>query len=42
MKSIIFENNIMFLYIVANYKNKHGRQVAYTAKIVAVVERGVY
>ena len=42
MKSIIFENNIMLRYIVAKYKIKHGRQVANTAKLVAVVERGVY
>ena len=42
MKSIIFVNNIMLRYIVAKYKTKHGRQVANTAQLVAVVECGVY
>ena len=42
MMSFIFVNNIMLRYIVAKYKIKHGRQVANTAKLVAVVERGVY
>ena len=39
MKSIIFVNNIMLRYIVAKYNIKHGRQVANTAQLVAVVER---
>ena len=45
MKSIIFVNNIMLryeTYVVAKYKIKHGRQVANTAQLVVIVERGVY
>ena len=42
MKSIIFVNNIMLRYVVAKYKIKHGRQVASTAQLVVIVERGVY
>ena len=42
MKSIVFVNNIMLRYVVAKYKIKHGRQVANTAQLVVIVERGVY
>ena len=42
MKSIIFVNDIMLHYVVVKYKIKHGRQVANTAQLVVIVERGVY